>query len=74
MSKQLANQLNADLEPGHFLKDLRLREEYTQSYLSQLIGTSANNISSMERGKRPIGKKTAQKLAAIFKVRYQCFL
>ncbi len=74
MSKQLTDQLNADLEPGRFLKDLRLRKEYTQAHLSQLIGTSANNISSMERGKRPIGKKTAQKLAAIFKVKYQCFL
>ncbi len=74
MNKQLADQLNIDLDPGLLLKDLRLHKKYTQAYLSQLIGTSANNISSMERGKRPIGKKTAQKLAAIFKIKYQCFL
>jgi plasmid maintenance system antidote protein VapI len=34
----------------------------------------ATHISEMERGKRPIGKDMAKRLAKVFKVNYKVFL
>lgn len=56
------------------LKGLRYREDLTQKQLGELIGVDQGNISSMERGKRPIGKNIAKKLSALFKVDYRLFL
>jgi DNA-binding XRE family transcriptional regulator len=61
-------------EQGIILRGLRGRDGYTQAQLGKLIGVSRNNISLMEHGRRPIGKKVAQRLAVIFKVSYQRFL
>lgn len=61
-------------EQGLLLTGLRLREGYTQKQLGNLIGVSQTNVCAMENGRRPISKKTAQKLAALFKVKYQRFL
>lgn len=61
-------------EQGLYLRGLRLRENYTQVKLGELIGTSPNNISAMEHGRRPIGKEVAQRLAKVFKTDYRIFL
>ena len=61
-------------ERGLYLRGLRLREDYTQAELGQLIGTSPNNISAMEHGRRFIGKEIAQRLAKVFKTDYRMFL
>lgn len=66
--------LKAHGEQGFYLRGLRLREDYTQAKLGQLIGTSPNNISAMEHGRRPIGKEVAQRLAKVFKTDYRLFL
>ena len=56
------------------LSGLRYRENLTQKKLGELIGSKQANISLMERGLRPIGKKIAQRLAKIFNVDYRIFL
>jgi plasmid maintenance system antidote protein VapI len=39
-----------------------------------LTGIPQRHISEMERGKRPIGKETAKKLAVALKTDYRVFL
>ena len=59
---------------GVYLRGIRLREDMTQEALATLTGISRTNISAMEHGKRPIGKETARKLAAILNCDYRRFL
>ncbi|MEM7175776.1 MAG: helix-turn-helix transcriptional regulator [Chlamydiota bacterium] len=61
-------------EPSVYLAGLRYRENMTQKELGEIIGIDQSNISKMENGERPIGKKIAKKLASIFKVDYRLFL
>lgn len=56
------------------LKGLRYRERLTQTDLGNLLNIEQTNISQMERGKRPIGKTLAKRLAKIFKTDYRLFL
>ncbi|WP_281184754.1 helix-turn-helix transcriptional regulator [Trichlorobacter lovleyi] len=56
------------------LKGYRYREGLTQKQLADLIGVAQHHISEMERGKRPIGKETARKLAEALKTDYRVFL
>jgi DNA-binding XRE family transcriptional regulator len=56
------------------LKGLRYREGLTQTALGNLLNIEQTNISQMERGKRPIGKMLAKRLAKIFKTDYRLFL
>jgi DNA-binding XRE family transcriptional regulator len=56
------------------LSGLRNREGLTQAALGQMIGVAQYHISRMERGKRPIGKNLAKKLADLFKIDYRIFL
>ena len=59
---------------GLALRGARFRESLSQKELSALTDISQDNISKMENGKRPIGEKTAKKLAAILKTDYRVFL
>ena len=59
---------------GDILRGFRAREEMTQAELATEVGVKATHISEMERGKRPIGKDMAKRLAKVFKVNYQVFL
>ena len=68
------DQIAKKTEQGLLLTGLRLREGYTQQEFGKILGISQTNICVMENGRRPISKKMAQKLAAIFKVKYQLFL
>jgi DNA-binding XRE family transcriptional regulator len=71
----------ADISPeldtnpaGVYLRGIRLREGLTQEALASSTGISRANISAMEHGKRPIGKETAKRLAAVLKCDYRRFL
>lgn len=72
-----ASDLSPELDTnpaGVYLRGIRLREDLTQDALAELTGISRSNISAMEHGKRPIGKETAKKLAAVLKCDYRRFL
>lgn len=60
--------------PGYCLRGARGREEITQKELAQITGIPQRHISEMERGKRPIGKETAKKLAKALSTNYKVFL
>jgi DNA-binding XRE family transcriptional regulator len=59
---------------GDILRGFRAREEMTQAELAAEVGVKATHISEMERGKRPIGKDIAKRLAKVLKVNYKVFL
>lgn len=61
-------------EIGLMLRGGRHKAGLTQKELSEKIGVKPHHISEMEHGKRPIGKKMAQRLAEIFDVDYRVFL
>jgi DNA-binding XRE family transcriptional regulator len=52
-------------EPGRrlTLRELRIREGLSQKDLAELSGVTFQSISTMENGKRRIGKAMAQRLA-----------
>jgi len=56
------------------LSGLRYREDLTQKELGERLGIHQSVISAMETGRRPIGKKTAKKLADFFDTDYRMFL
>ena len=61
--------INATMSPGKNMRIYREINKMTQEELgNKLGGISKQNISHMERGIRPISKKTAKSLASIFKV------
>lgn len=59
---------------GSYLKGIRSREAMTQQQLADTTGIPRRHISEMENGKRPIGKITARKLAAVLGAEYRLFL
>jgi transcriptional regulator with XRE-family HTH domain len=59
---------------GGLLKTARENTKLTQNKLAELVGENKANISAMERGKRSISKKMAQKLAKALNVPYHTFL
>ena len=61
-------------EAGATLKGFRLREGWTQVDLAERLGVDQANLSNMERGKRPIGKEMAKRLAKIFDTDYRLFI
>lgn len=74
-----ARNVFADMErtqtkSGALLKGLRYRENMTQVQFAQKIGITQANLSSMENGRRAIGKEIAKRIQAIFKVDYRYFL
>ena len=56
------------------LKIIKLREGLTQAEFALIINTTQANLSSMEAGKRPIGKSKAKFIAEKFHVDYRYFL
>ena len=51
--------------PGAALRGYRYREALTQAQLAAKIGVSKQRISDLETGRRPIGPKTARRLAEV---------
>lgn len=60
--------------PGAALQGARLKAELSQIELSGKLGIDQSDLSKMEHGKRPIGKKMAKRLATILDVDYRIFL
>lgn len=56
------------------LRGIRGREALTQKEFGLRIGVKQENVSLMERGKRPIGKNMAKKIAKVFNTDYRMFL
>ncbi len=63
-----------DMQPGMILRGARIREGLTQARLAVLIGVKPSHISEMEKGKRPIGKDMAKRLAQALHTSYRVFL
>lgn len=61
-------------ETGMLIRGGRHKAGLTQKELAEKMGVLPHHISEMEHGKRPIGKKMAQKLGKIFRVDYRVFL
>ena len=59
---------------GVCLRGARSKESLTQKQLAEKLGVAQHHISEMENGKRPIGKETAKKLAAVLNTDYRVFL
>jgi DNA-binding XRE family transcriptional regulator len=63
------------MTPGTYLKIYRENRNITQTELGKALGgVPRQHISNMENGIRPISKKTALRLAAIFKVSVSRFI
>ena len=60
--------------PASILRGARSKAGVTQTRLSELTGIPQRHISEMERGKRPLGKETAKKLASALELDYRVFL
>jgi DNA-binding XRE family transcriptional regulator len=67
--------IDATMFPGKNMRIYREIHKMTQEELGKKLGgISKQNISHMERGIRPISKKTAKSLASIFKVPVDRFI
>lgn len=60
--------------PANYLKGLRFREGLTQKELASHVGCLQHHISEMEKGKRPISKVVAKKLAKALKTDWRRFI
>lgn len=60
--------------PGAALAGARGKEGITQRELARRVGLPQRHISEMERGKRPIGKEMAKKLAQALDIDYRVLL
>ncbi len=67
-------EVNRESLPGICLRGAREKEGLTQIVLSKQTGIPQRHISEMENGKRPIGKKNAQRFAKALKVGWRIFL
>ena len=60
--------------PGIALRGVRLRLELTQNQMAEKIGVSQGDLSKMEKGERPIGKKLALRIGKTLGIDYRRFL
>ena len=62
-------QIKSKMTPGDNLKIYRENQGWTQTQLGEMLDSMPRqHVSNMERGTRAISKKTARRLAQIFKV------
>lgn len=66
--------IHQQTKAGALLRGVRIREGLSQVAFAKRIKTSQANLSSMENGKRPIGKQKAKLIAEKFGVDYRYFL
>jgi ribosome-binding protein aMBF1 (putative translation factor) len=62
------------IKAAEVLRGARYREGLTQQQLAAQVGLKVSHISEMERGKRPIGKEMARRLAKALNADYRVFL
>jgi DNA-binding XRE family transcriptional regulator len=60
--------------PGIALRGIRLRLDLTQKEMAEKIGVSQGDLSKMEKGTRPIGKKLAMRIGKTLGIDYRRFL
>jgi len=72
--REVFTEYNEKDDPKVCLAGARYKENLTQKQLSEVTGIPQRHISEMENGKRPIGKKTAKKLAEALNISYKIFL
>ena len=65
---------NKYTKAGTLLRGLRIREGLTQEQFAEIIEVTQANLSSMENGKRPIGKSKAKFIAEKFDIDYRYLL
>jgi DNA-binding XRE family transcriptional regulator len=75
-SEQVFERLNAKRggKSASVLRGYRYRAGLTQAQLAEKLDITQGDLSKMENGTRPIGKRMAQRLAAFFKTDYRVFL
>ena len=61
-------------QAGACLQGARVKEGLTQVELAKALSISQTNLSKMELGKRPIGKRMAHRIAKVLNVDYRIFL
>jgi DNA-binding XRE family transcriptional regulator len=58
-----------EMSPGDYLRRFRLDKDLTQAELGKRLGgIPRQNVSNMEKGRRPIGRKMAGRLSRFFGV------
>jgi ribosome-binding protein aMBF1 (putative translation factor) len=62
------------LRTASILRGARYKENMTQVDLAKKLKFTQSDLSKMEHGKRPIGKKLAQRIAEILKIDYRILL
>ncbi|MGE4233892.1 MAG: helix-turn-helix domain-containing protein [Bacteriovoracia bacterium] len=65
---------DAKKTPGIALQGIRLRLNLTQKEMAEKIGVTQGDLSKMEKGERPIGKKLAMRIGKALQVDYRRFL
>ena len=60
--------------PGKNMRLYRRNVKMTQAQLAEKLGTTKQAVSNIERGIRPISKKTAKELSKIFNVSADRFI
>ena len=66
--------LDPIMGPAMSLRGSRHKADMTQKELAKKMKLKQHHLSEMEHGKRPIGKKMAQRLAKALKCDYRVFL
>jgi DNA-binding XRE family transcriptional regulator len=66
--------LKSKNSPGENLREMREWMGVTAAELSRQTGVSPQHISDMEKGTRPIGKKSAEKIAAALECSPESFV
>lgn len=61
-------------EAAYMLRAARERAGLTQTALARRLKMPQGNISQLESGKRPLGRRLAKRLEAVLKVNYKVFL
>jgi len=64
----------AEITPGDSLRSLRTMRGMRQSELAKRIGVKPQQVSDMEKGRAPIGKKMAMKIGEVLKMNWKHFL
>ncbi|MBL6991992.1 MAG: helix-turn-helix transcriptional regulator [Bacteriovoracaceae bacterium] len=59
------------LTSGKILKSMRSRFGYTQNEVSEVIGISVSNLSSLENDKRNLGLELAAKFSILYGIRIE---
>jgi DNA-binding XRE family transcriptional regulator len=60
--------------PAASFHGIRLRHGLTQKQMAHKIGVSQSDVSKMEKGERPIGKKIAMRIGEALVIDYRRFL